>query len=175
MTRMGASTDLLRAHSRLFLLNLPHFDVFAQNPWTRFSAKHVAEFIHSTEFRTAARLRPRVAALVENEVLDPAVQRIADPDTLLKTRIVDIVRLRVEDIDEVIVIDGEGDTARHPKLVPRRQILPFLVEDLDPRIGPVADKQPSSFVHGNAMHWRAELARAVSGFSPGLDELSVLR
>src|SRR6266853_975950 len=99
----------------------------------------------------AARRRARVAALIQNEILDPAAQCIADPDALLESWIVHIVRLRVEDIDEVFVIDRKRYSAWHSELVPRRQVFAVLIEDLYAGIGSVAQEQAAAFVHGDAM------------------------
>src|SRR5262245_22313073 len=153
---------------------LPDLDVFPQNARPGFACEHVAELVDRAELRPASSSRTRIAALIEDEMPHPAVERVPDPDPLLKTRIVDVVRLRVEDIDQVFIIDREGDPARHPELVPPRQIGPILIEDLDPRIRPVAHEQPAPLVHGNAVR-DPELARTVSGLSPGLDELPILR
>ena len=43
---------------------LPHFDVFPQDPRAGFSPEHVAVFIHGTELRPASRSHARVTSLV---------------------------------------------------------------------------------------------------------------
>src|SRR5216684_1542405 len=153
---------------------LPHLDVFAQNARPGFSRKNVAEFIDGAELGAAASCGARIAALIQNEISHPAVKGVADPDALLESRIVHIVRLRVEDIDEVFVIDRKRYSAWHSELVPRRQVFPFLIEDLYAGVRSIAHEHAASFVHGDAMR-HPEFTRRVSGLPPGLDELSVLR
>src|SRR5216684_2113873 len=153
---------------------LPHLDVFAQNARPGFSSKNAAEFIHGAELGAAAGCGARIAPLIENEISHPAVKSVADPDSLLESRIVHIVRLRVEDIDEVFVADGKRYTAWHSELVPSRQVFAFLIEDLYAGIGSIAHEQAASLVHGDAMR-RPELTRRVSGLPPGFDEFPVLR
>src|SRR5204863_2396045 len=126
------------------------------------------------ELRSAARLCAWIAALIQDEVPHPASQRVSDSDALLEARIIDIVRFRVEDVDQVFIIGREGNTARHSELVPCGDVLSVLVEDLDPGIAPIACEQAASLVHGDAVH-RAEFTRRIPGLSPGLDELSVFR
>src|SRR5262249_4282270 len=74
-------------------LRLPDLDVFPQNARPGLSCENVAELIHGAELGAAARRGARIAALVENEISHPAVERVADPDALLESRIVHIVRL----------------------------------------------------------------------------------
>src|SRR6266446_3894168 len=152
---------------------LPHLDVFAQNARPGLASKNVAEFIDGAELGAAASCGARIAALVQNEISHPAAEGVTDPDSLLESRIVHIVRLRVEDIDEVFVVDGKRYSAWHSELVPSRHVFAFLIEDLDARIGSIAHEQAASLVHGDAMR-RPELARRISGLPPGFDELSVL-
>src|SRR6266566_3006310 len=88
--------------------------------------------------------------------------RLADPDSLLESRIVHVVGFGVEHVDEVFVVDRKRYSAWHSELVPGRQVFPVLIEDLYAGIGSIAHKQTAAFVHGNAMR-RPELARCVSG------------
>lgn len=143
----------------------PDLDVFSQNARPGFSGENVAEFVDRAELRATSSSRPRVTTLVEDEVSHPAVERVADPDPLLKTWIVDIVRLRVEHIDQVFVIDRKRDPARHPELMPSRQEFPILIEYLDPAVRAIADEQPVPLVHGDAVR-DPELAREHIRFSP---------
>src|SRR5215831_21331459 len=99
---------------------LPDLHVFAQNARPGFSGEHVAELIHGAELGAAARRGARVAALVQNEILDPAVEGVADSDALLESRIVHVVRLGVEDVDEVFVVYRKCYSAWHTELVPGR-------------------------------------------------------
>src|SRR5262249_20900660 len=134
----------------------------------------VAESVYGAEFRAAAGGGTRIATLIQDEIFHPAMEGIADPDSLLETRIVHVVGFRVEHIDQVFVVNRKCYSAGHSELVPGRQVLPFLIEDLNTGIGSIAYEQPPSFVHGDAMRG-AELARRVSGLPPCLDKLSVLR
>src|SRR5258708_755247 len=127
---LRSRAPLSSAHRR----RLPDLDVFSQHARPGLSGEHVAEFVDRTELRPATGSRARVAALIQYEVLHPTVQRVPDPDPLLKAWIFDIVRLRVENVDQVFIIDRERDPARHPELVPPGQIRPILIEDLNPGI-----------------------------------------
>src|SRR5262245_60498264 len=109
---------------------LPDLDVFPQHARPGFPGEYVAEFIHRAELGAAARRRARVTALIQNEILHPAAQRVADPDSLLESRIVHIVGFGVEHIDEVFVVDRKRYSAWHSELVPGRQVFPVLIEDL---------------------------------------------
>ena len=153
---------------------LSNLNVFAQNPGAWFSGKHIPVFVDSAELRPATGCRSGITALVQNEIPHPTIQGVADSDSLLKTRIVDIVGLGVEHVDQVFIIDREGHPTRHPKLMPLSQKLPFLVEDLNPGVGSIAHEHTAPFVHIDAVR-RTELAGRVSGRSPSLNELSILR
>src|SRR5262249_11539451 len=97
-----------------------------------------------------------MAALIQNEISHPAAKAVDDQASLLESWIVHIVRLRIEDIDEVFVVDGKRYSAWHSELVPSRQVFAFLIEDLDAGIGSIAHEQAASLVHGDAMR-RPEL------------------
>src|SRR5215468_9228341 len=101
-------------------MRLAHLHVLTQHSWPRFSGEYIPVFIHRAELRPASGSRLRVAALVENKVLDPTIESVSDSDPLLEPRVVDIVRLRVEHINKVFVIYGEGDPTRHSELMPGR-------------------------------------------------------
>src|SRR6266576_6475171 len=73
---------------------LSDLDVFPQNARAGFSREHVAEFIHGAELGAAACGRARVAARIQDEIFHPAVGGVSDPDSLLESRIVHVVRLR---------------------------------------------------------------------------------
>src|SRR5262249_28464294 len=100
--------------------------------------------------------------------------RVADPDALLESGIVDVVGFGIENIDQVLVVDRESDPARHSKLIPPREKLSILIEYLNSSVLSVADKDPASLVHRDAVR-RAELAGRIAGLAPGLDELALLR
>src|SRR5437867_7419917 len=169
MGRNKPSIGLLRARGQ----RLPYFHVFAQHARPRLACKDVAVLVDGAELWPAAGRGCRIAALVEDEVLDPAVLGVADPDALLEARIVDVVRFRIEHVDHVVVVDREGDPARHAELIPARQKLAVLVEDLDARVRAIAHEQAVALVHGDAVRG-PELARRVAGLAPGFDELAVL-
>src|SRR3979409_818926 len=106
---------------------LPHFHIFAQHAWAWLAREHVAVLVDRAELRPAASRGGRIAALVKDEMLHPAVLRIADPDALLEAGGVDVVGFGIEHVDEVIVIDREGNAARHPELIPAREELAVLI------------------------------------------------
>src|SRR5437667_838642 len=131
---------------------LPHLHVLPKHarPW--FSAENTPVFVHSAELGTASGLSARVAALIEDKIFHPAAQRVADADSLLEAGILDIVRLRVEHIYKVLIIDGERDSTRHPELVPLREKLSILIENLNSSVAAIAHENPPSLVHLDAMH-----------------------
>src|SRR4051794_36187195 len=92
---------LPRRHDQGARSRLPDLYIFPQHARPRFARENIAGLVNGAELRSAARRGRGIAALIEDEVFHPAVERVADPDALLVTRIVDIVRLRIEDIDQV--------------------------------------------------------------------------
>src|SRR5262249_26382337 len=106
------SIDLFRLHPPLKRelakpargQRLPYFHVFAQHARPRLAGKYVAVLVDGAELRPAAGRGHRIAALVEDEVLDPAVLGVADPDPLLEARIVDVVRFGIKHVDHVVVV-----------------------------------------------------------------------
>ena len=91
---------------------LSHLNVFPQNPWAGFSCEHIPKFINGAIFRTATRLRTGIATLIQNEVPHPTAEGVADPDPLFKTRIVDVVRLGIENIDQIFIVYRKRNPAR---------------------------------------------------------------
>ena len=69
-----------------------------------------------------------------------------------------VVRLRVEDVDEILVVDGERDPARIAELVPLRDERAGLIEDLNPGVTAIGDEY-----HALSCRWRC---RAPSGTHP---------
>src|SRR5262249_22017725 len=131
--------------------------------------------IRRAELGPASGSRLRVAALIENKVLHPTIEGISDSDALLEPWVVDIVRLRIEDIYKVFVTYGKGDPTWHSELMPCREVLAVLIDNLYSSIRPIAHEDSASLVHRDAVYRRTKLAWRVSGFSPGLDELAILR
>src|SRR5260370_6944902 len=84
----------------------------------------------------------------------------------------DRFRFRVGHVNDVVLVDG--NSARPAELLPLRDVVSFLVEDLDPIVIAIPDEQPSFRIEGQAMRY-VELPWAGSLLSPHLDEFSILR
>src|SRR6185503_14027571 len=82
-----------------------------------------------------------------------------------------LVRVRVGDIEDVVLVDIE--TARPAELTPLGEELALLVEDLNAAVGAVADEKAALRIHRERVR-RVELAGARALLAPGLDELAVL-
>src|SRR5258708_27021511 len=101
---------------------------------------------------------------------DLAVLGAADPDALLEARIGLVARLRVGDIDAVVLVDP--DPARPAELLPLGEELAVLVEDLKAVVGAVGDEQASGRIEREpARH--VEFARSLAFLAPRLDELAI--
>ena len=141
-----------RLHKVVSAKRLPHLHIFPEDVGTWFSAEDIPIFVDRAKLGAASGLSARVAALIEDEVFHPAAHRVADADSRLETGIVDVVRLGVEHIDEVFVIDGKRDSTRHAELMPLRDKFSVLIENLDSGVAAIAHEDPPSFVHLDAMH-----------------------
>src|SRR5262249_61244361 len=78
----------------------------------------------------------------------------------------------VGDVERVVLVDKHS--ARPAELLPLFEKFSILIEDLDPIVPPVTNKQTAARIHGQGVG-RIELARAGSFLSPGFDELARLR
>ena len=109
---------------------------------------------------------------VRNQGRYLAIFGAADPDAPLVARVRLLIGLRVGRVEHVLPVDEHA--ARPAELSPLRQEHPVLVEDLNPAVPAVGDKQPAVRVHREIV-WRVELTRAGPLLSPRLDELPVFR
>src|SRR5262249_37145669 len=105
-----------------------------------------------------------------NEAADLAVLGAADPDALLEAWIGLISRLRVGDIDLVVLVDP--DTARPAELFPLGEELAVLVEDLEAAVGAVGDEQTAGGIECEPVR-HIEFAGSGAFLAPRLDELAV--
>src|SRR5262245_35314504 len=78
----------------------------------------------------------------------------------------------VGDVERVVLVDKHS--ARPTELLPLFEKFSILIEDLDPIVPPVTNKQTAARIHGQGVG-HIELARAESFLSPGFDELAILR
>src|SRR5205809_4842249 len=151
-------------------------DIFFQVFWPDFGAVHVAVRIGGDAFPGARarefRLLPRIG--IRNEVLDGSILRAADADTALPAVVVarHRFRLRVGHENRVLLVDV--DPARPAELLPLGQVLAILIEDLNPIVVPIADKQPALRVHRERMRL-IEFVRAGASLAPRFDQRTVLR
>src|SRR5207253_1758672 len=101
---------------QVFGTKLSYLDVFPEDSRAWFPREYVAVLIHGAELCSTPGLCVRITTLVKDEISHPTSQGVSDPYPLLKARVVDIIRLRVEHINQIFVIYREGDAARHPEL-----------------------------------------------------------
>src|SRR6266446_780308 len=101
---------------------------------------------------------------------DLAVLGAADPDALLEARVGLVGRLRIGDVDGVVLVDP--DPARPAELLPLGEELAVLVEDLEAAIGAVGDEQAPGRIESEPVR-HVEFARALAFLAPRLDELAV--
>src|SRR5262249_48662326 len=99
----------------------------------RIAGIDVAVVVHAHAFESSG-----VFSLL-NEPGDLAVLGAADPDALLEARVGIVGRLRVGDIDAVVLVDPHA--AWPAELLPLGEELAVLVEDLEAAIGAVGDEQ----------------------------------
>lgn len=84
-----------------------------------------------------------------NERRDSAILDAPDPDTLLEARVPCVIRLRVGDVEDVILVNE--DAARPPELLPLGKKFPVLVENLDAAVRTVGDEKPPGGIHGQSV------------------------
>src|SRR5262249_44305643 len=102
---------------------------------------------------------------------DLAVFDAANADALLEARIVARGRLRIGDVDHVVLVDG--NVARPPELFPFGNELAVRLENLNAIVGAVGDVDSPHRIEGDAVR-RVEFARSLAVLAPRGDELSVL-
>src|SRR6266516_239642 len=101
-----------------------------------------------------------------------AVFCAADSQASLEAWIEGGIRLRVDDVDRVVLIDGNA--AGPAELFPLVEEFSVLVEDLDSVIRAIGHEKTSSGIHRDRMRC-IHFARSFAFFAPGFDEFSDLR
>src|SRR5258706_6312564 len=124
----------------------------------------VAVVVHADAFEGA-----RIFGFLD-ESGNLAVLGAADPDALLEARVGLVGRLRVGDVDAVVLVDP--DPARPAELLPLGEELAVLVEDLEAAVGAVGDEQASGRIEREPVR-HVELARSLAFLAPRLDELAI--
>src|SRR5262245_3085396 len=126
----------------------------------------VARVVHANAFRRAGLDRR-----LRYEGGDLAVLDAADADALLEARIVARGRLRIGDVDHVVLVDG--NVARPPELLPLSNELAVRLENLNAVVGAVGDVDASRRIERDAVR-RLEFARPLAVLAPRGDECPVL-
>src|SRR5215471_8532630 len=103
---------------------------------------------------------------------DLAVLGVADPDALLEARVGLVGRLRVGDIDLVVLVDPYA--AGPAELLPLGEEVAVLVKDLKAVVGAIGHEQTSGGVEREAVGY-VEFAGPRTFLPPRLDELAVTR
>src|SRR5262249_23323211 len=114
----------------------------------------------------------RVRFSKRNECRDLAVLCAANPQTSFETRIQRGIRLRIGDVDYVILVDV--DAAWPSELLPLVKKTSVLIEDLHTAVRAVRHKDPPAGIHRDAV-WRVHFAGTRSLLAPSLDEFAILR
>src|SRR5262249_58483977 len=81
------------------------------------------------------------------------------------------VRLMIGHVKDIVAVDV--DSARTAELLPLREEIAILVEDLNAIVAAVADEDPSLRIDGDCVR-RVELAGGRAFLAPRLDELPIL-
>src|SRR5467141_6097 len=121
----------------------------------------VAVVVHADAFEGA-----RIFGFLD-ESGNLAVLGAADPDTLLEARVGLVGRLRVGDVDHVVLVNEHA--ARPADLLPLGEELAILIEDLDAAVETVGDEHAAGGIEGDPMR-PVELALRLALLAPGLDE-----
>src|SRR5688572_5423693 len=121
-------------------------------------------FAHRSD---AAHARRSLGNVLRHEIPHVAGLGVADAKALPPARVVVLVRLRVDRVQDVVAVDVEPADAA--ELVPGEEMFSFLVEDLDAAIAAIGDEQPPLRVHGQRMR-TAEFAVPVAPRAKALDE-----
>src|SRR5262249_45612739 len=158
------SDDRPRKHPWALLRQL--LAEFLQPLSARIAGIDVAVIVHADAFESAG-----VFGFLD-ESGDLAVLGAAYPDALLEARVGLVGRLRVGDIDLVILVDPHA--ARPAELFPLADELAVLVEDLEAAVGAVGDEQASGGVQREPVR-HVEFAGPATFLTPLLDELAVSR
>src|SRR5215813_2336922 len=103
---------------------------------------------------------------------DLAVSGAADANSRPDTPVVFCVRLGIRHVNGVVAIDE--DPARPAELLPLRDEIAILVEDLNAVVAAVADEEPPLRIDCDRMR-RVELPGTRAFPAPRLDEFSILR
>src|SRR5262249_55507596 len=126
----------------------------------------VARVVHADAF-----WRSGLDRRLRNEGGDLAVLDAADADAWLEARIVARGRLRIGDVDHVVLVDG--NVARPPELLPFGNELAVRLENLNAVVGAVGDVDASRRIERDAVR-RLEFARPLAALAPRGDECPVL-
>src|SRR5713101_4448842 len=100
---------------------------------------HFNETAENISFLVGGKALRSAGAGVANEGRDAAVARAADANALAERRINFFTRLRIGDVQRVLLVDKKS--TRSAELLPGVDKSPVLVKYLDPVIGPVRHKQ----------------------------------
>src|SRR5262249_50936442 len=144
--------------------------VLPQIPRAGFARVEVARGIYDDTFGRAGRFL--LGAEGRDEGGDLAILGATDADPWPDTRVVFPVRLMIGHVEDVVAVNV--DAARPAELLPLRDEIAILVEDLNAIVAAVADEDPSLRIDGDCVR-RVELAGGRAFPSPRLDELSILR
>src|SRR5262245_38131417 len=158
--RFSANPPYTACAARLLLHAAPHGHLGGP------ASIDVARVVHADAFRRAG-----VDRRLWYEGGDLAVLDAADADALLEARIVARGRLRIGDVDHVVLLDG--NVARPPELLPFGNELAVRLENLIAVVGAVGDVDASHRIESDAVR-RVEFARPLAVLAPRGDECPVL-
>src|SRR5262245_26152927 len=153
----------------LAVLSASFLHVLPQIPCAGFARVEVARGIYDDTFGRGGRFL--LGAEGRDEGGDLAILGAADADTRPDTRIVFPVRLMIGHVKDVVAVNV--DAARPAELLPLRDEIAILVEDLNAIVAAVADEDPSLRIDGDGVR-RVELAGPLAFPAPRLDEFPVL-
>src|SRR5262249_5768979 len=162
-----------RGRRHLFILAIlpaSFLHVLPQIPRAGFARVEVARGIYDDTFGRGGRFL--LGAEGRDEGGDVAILGVADTDPRPHARVVFRVRLMIGHVKDIVAVDV--DSARTAELLPLREEIAILVEDLNAIVAAVADEDPSLRIDGDGVR-RVELAGGRAFLAPRLDELPILR
>ena len=150
----------------------PSADVFLYSAIGWVAAIHVAVFIDRNELCAVTFFDSRISSRQEGEILNPALQGIADTDAHFPAKILVIVGFRIGDINVIVGI--KKYSAGVTELRPMSDIITLLVEDLHAVVKPVGDEESATLIDRQRVN-HTKLTGSITRLTPRLQKGAIWR